>query len=299
MQKHVDHKEFVDMNSQLKELRLDKKNLVINACVQGRHRSVANKECQLKVISRMYKGDVASIELIDLQAQTHWRHLCKKECIACNLKSQEFLVAENKAYDLLKHYIPVPKPAQQSSTEIPRERVQQAKVRAEQVPPTSKACPIKKGGSSASASAAPASTPVAASASAAPEEDSLLKVCEDLVKMNSEAAVIQVLQQVLVVFRPGHSFFKTLQTFGTPAKVIEDLSTKEDLHINTIIKMFDEIQRDKGAEGAKRRKKEQDGIALEEVWVGRESISHAPSQQPESGIGVAAITPLVVASQML
>jgi len=117
--------------------------------------------------------------------------------------------------------------------------------------------------------------------------------------MNSEAAVIQVLQQVLVVFRPGHSFFKTLQTFGTPAKVIEDLSTKEDLHINTIIKMFDEIQRDKGAEGAKRRKKEQDGIALEEVWVGRESISHAPSQQPESGIGVAAITPLVVASQML
>ena len=29
MQKHVDHKEFVDMNSQLKELRLDKKNLVI------------------------------------------------------------------------------------------------------------------------------------------------------------------------------------------------------------------------------------------------------------------------------
>jgi hypothetical protein len=289
VQKHVDHKEFVDMNSQLKELRLDKKNLVINACVKGRHRSVANKELQRTVVARLYNGEGSSVEMIDLQSESHWQYLCGKKCDDCSMKSKEFRAAENKAYDLLKHYIPQ-----------------------RQLPPNSKACPTEKSGVAASASAAPASTPVAASASAAPastpvaasasaapEEDSLLKICEDLVAMNSEGAVIQVIQQVLVVFRPGQSFFKTLQTFGTPAKVIEDLSTKEDLHINTIIKMFDEIQRDKGAEGAKRRKKEQDGIALEEVWVGRENISHAPSQQPESGIGVAAITPLVVASQML
>jgi hypothetical protein len=109
VQNHVDHKDFVDLNSPLKELRIDKKNLVINVCVQGRHRSVANKECQRMLISRMYNGDGSPIEMIDLQSQSHWRYLCKKECEACNMKSKEFLAAENKAYDLLKHYIPLPK----------------------------------------------------------------------------------------------------------------------------------------------------------------------------------------------
>jgi len=109
VQNHVDHKDFVDLNSPLKELRIDKKNLVINVCVQGRHRSVANKECQRMLISRMYNGDGSPIEMIDLQSQSHWRNLCKKECEACNMKSKEFLAAENKAYDLLKHYIPLPK----------------------------------------------------------------------------------------------------------------------------------------------------------------------------------------------
>ena len=111
VQNHVDHKDFVDLNSPLKELRIDKKNLVINVCVQGRHRSVANKECQRMLISRMYNGDGSPIEMIDLQSQSHWRYLCKKECEACNMKSKEFLAAENKAYDLLKHYIPLPKQA--------------------------------------------------------------------------------------------------------------------------------------------------------------------------------------------
>jgi hypothetical protein len=37
VEKLVDHKEFVEMNSPLQQLRLDKKNLVINVCVQGRH----------------------------------------------------------------------------------------------------------------------------------------------------------------------------------------------------------------------------------------------------------------------
>ena len=109
VQNHVDHKDFADLNSPLKELRIDKKNLVINVCVQGRHRSVANKECQRMLISRMYNGDGSPIEMIDLQSQSHWRYLCKKECEACNMKSKEFLAAENKAYDLLKHYIPLPK----------------------------------------------------------------------------------------------------------------------------------------------------------------------------------------------
>ena len=57
----------------------------------------------------MYNGDGSPIEMIDLQSQSHWRHLCKKECEACNMKSKEFLAAENKAYDLLKHYSPLPK----------------------------------------------------------------------------------------------------------------------------------------------------------------------------------------------
>ena len=97
------------MNSPMKKLRLDKNNLLINACVQGRHRSVANKECHLNAISRMYKGHASHIEMIDLQEDSHWTHLCKSDCVPCNLKSKEFAESENKAYELLKHFVPVKK----------------------------------------------------------------------------------------------------------------------------------------------------------------------------------------------
>ncbi len=65
------------------------------------------------MISRMYKGDASHIETIDLQAQSHWWHLCKKDCVACNLQSKEFAASENKAYELLKHFIPVQKITEQ------------------------------------------------------------------------------------------------------------------------------------------------------------------------------------------
>ena len=45
----VDHVHFTRMNMPLQDIRPDQKILVINACVHGRHRSVANKECQFKV----------------------------------------------------------------------------------------------------------------------------------------------------------------------------------------------------------------------------------------------------------
>ena len=83
MEAVVDSPELPSINAPLDNLRLEEKNLVINVCKSGRRRSVANKEAQFKVIStRMYNNEPRRVIMMDLQAETHWNHLCSTMLIA-------------------------------------------------------------------------------------------------------------------------------------------------------------------------------------------------------------------------
>ena len=137
----VDHPDFVGMNMPLQDIRDDQKSLVNNACVHCRHRSVANKECQFKGFhSRRYDGKRGNIEMIDLQAGKHWKHLCAPDCVDWDMKSHRFLDALIRGGDLLQTLIRKRKSeAVQSSrrsdppprTGLQIERVQQLKLRSQ------------------------------------------------------------------------------------------------------------------------------------------------------------------------
>ena len=236
VEKLVDHREFEDMNEPLKLLHLDKKNLVINVCVKGRHRSVANKECQFGALTTyMYNGNPAPIDCLDLQAQSHWKHLCRKACKECDMKSNRYKEAIRKGEKLIGHFVPerfLSKPPQRPNASAT------AASSGTVLAPTSKAAPKN-----------PDTRPMSKTQLARivhtgrdDETDSILKICENMVAKHPENAVIKVIQDALAVFRPGQSFFKTVAAHGSPAKVIEDLITKEDLHVDIFLKMFKAIR---------------------------------------------------------
>jgi len=84
--KILDSKNFTKVNEPLKDLRKDMKNLVIDVCKSGRHRSFALNTAQIDAIKvNLYNDDETSvIDSIDLQAETHWGRLCGSDCPHCD-----------------------------------------------------------------------------------------------------------------------------------------------------------------------------------------------------------------------
>ena len=98
LERLVSNKAFAKINKPLQDLRRTKNNLVVNVCTVGRHRSVGNNELQLEVIRQNLYENQDSVGTIDLQADTHWKGLCNKECPSCDVRSDKHHKSFNKAY---------------------------------------------------------------------------------------------------------------------------------------------------------------------------------------------------------
>ena len=108
--------DYAKVNAPLKNLDPEGKNLIINVCKSGRHRAVANEESQLNPVQTILygvkypssdgKGDLA--EGLDLQAETHWGHMCGRECEKCRRCNPENEPSFNKAFEILQEIIPRP-----------------------------------------------------------------------------------------------------------------------------------------------------------------------------------------------
>ena len=88
--KLVESKSFAKVNAPLKDLRKDKKNIIINVCKSGRHRSVGCATAQVEaVVDNLYNNDRSfDVRRIDLQAETHWNRLCDSDCPHCDAGSE-------------------------------------------------------------------------------------------------------------------------------------------------------------------------------------------------------------------
>ena len=103
----VDHRQFKAINKPLEGLQVEGKNLVINACKSGRHRSVGNKEAQVNTIHKnLYNGKDGTVYHIDLQAETHWRHLCPPNCTECRIDTPLNVINLRKASSYLMSIVP-------------------------------------------------------------------------------------------------------------------------------------------------------------------------------------------------
>jgi len=106
-QQIVNSKEFEEVNKPLSCLSTRKKNLVINVCKSGRHRSVANTEAQLEIIkTRLHGNRKGSVKGINLQNPTHWTKLCASDCSKCDVTADSHQKTAAKAKKLLKHLVP-------------------------------------------------------------------------------------------------------------------------------------------------------------------------------------------------
>ena len=101
------------MNSPLKQLERDfnKKNLIIDVCKQGRHRSVGVAETQIEAVShKLYNHqgwpDAPRVQRVHLQEDTHWQYLCDRQCAHCNPNSEANGPNLKKAFDVLKTVVP-------------------------------------------------------------------------------------------------------------------------------------------------------------------------------------------------
>ena len=107
MERIVDNEKFAEVNKPLRDLRRSKKNLVVNVCTVGRHRSVANSELQVETIRQNLYNHQDSVATIDLQADTHWKGLCAKGCPSCDVRSEKHHGTFDKAHDILKSIVSV------------------------------------------------------------------------------------------------------------------------------------------------------------------------------------------------
>ena len=108
--------DYAKVNAPLKNLDPEGKNLIINVCKSGRHRAVANEESQLNPVQTILygvkwpspdgTGDLA--EGLDLQAETHWGHMCPSNCEKCRRCNPENELSFNKAFEILRKIIPSP-----------------------------------------------------------------------------------------------------------------------------------------------------------------------------------------------
>lgn len=101
----VDHEDFVGLNMSMQDID-DQQVLIIDACVHGRHRSVANKEVQAELFfDRRHNTQRGNIHLLDLQAGRQWTHLCNRDCPECNCSSQRFKMLMKKGNDCSEGFV--------------------------------------------------------------------------------------------------------------------------------------------------------------------------------------------------
>ena len=72
--------------------------------------------------------------------------------------------------------------------------------------------------------------------------DSFGRICEDLTSKKSDETLIEVIQQVIAVFRPGQGFFEALSQYGSPAKLFEELMTNHELQPITFVQFCKAIE---------------------------------------------------------
>ena len=123
--------EFTTVNEPLRNLKADRKSLCINVCKSGRHRSVGNGTGQQEIVQDQLYGPVSAnhtpatrVQLLHLQADSHWDKMCDNTgqiCALCNPTIPQNKRNLQRAYDMLKPLIPsqaklAPKAA---STSIP------------------------------------------------------------------------------------------------------------------------------------------------------------------------------------
>jgi len=123
----VDSDQFLIVNEPLCNLKADEKNLCINVCKSGRHRSVGNGTGQQEIVQDQLYGPVSAsstpattVQLVHLQKDTHWDKMCNytgRICALCDPANSQNKHNMRRAYGLLKSLIPTPsKPAKASAT---------------------------------------------------------------------------------------------------------------------------------------------------------------------------------------
>ena len=214
--KIVDSDQFVKVNTPLNKLLADKKNLVIDVCRSGRHRSVAEGSCQAESIHRiLYRGDPnKQVGVMDLQSESHWQHMCA-DCSDCDSDNEDNRVSKRRAHDILKDIIP--------RGQLPAAPV--TAPRSASIPPKAKAVqqlPLK-------GSKGPAVSPT---------PPSKFKIACDFVGDHEEGVSVAVIQKLLEVFCPSKGFFETLAHYGGPAAVLDMLMIKHSVDVSVIDVMY-------------------------------------------------------------
>jgi hypothetical protein len=204
---------FAKINKPLQGLRLDKPNLVINSCKVGRHRSVGNEELEIDTINHnMYDNVPGKVRTVDLQAERHWKHLCKPDCPDCHVLSSKHKAPIQTAINILKRI--VPKKERPSIPPPPDQTVR----RSADVPPV---VDVKDD-----------------SKHAKKGNDDLPSILTDLVALYTEESTVTVLQKLLEVFKPNARFFDMLQMCGGPVGILKEVMTNNQLDLDVFIQMY-------------------------------------------------------------
>ena len=108
---------FTIVNKPLRNLKASKKQLCIDVCKSGRHRSVANGTAQRQIVQdQLYGPESANhtpankVRLLHLQAHSHWNRLCDdtgQPCALCDPTIPQNRRNMQNAYELLKPLIPL------------------------------------------------------------------------------------------------------------------------------------------------------------------------------------------------
>ena len=115
----VDSDKFTTVNEPLRNLKAHRKNLCINVCKSGRHRSVGNGTGQQEIVQDQLYGPVrwtvqdpaTTVQLVHLQKDTHWDKMCNytgQICALCDPTISQNKHNMRRAYELLKPLIPTP-----------------------------------------------------------------------------------------------------------------------------------------------------------------------------------------------
>ena len=220
----VEADEFAKVNKPLKKLRTDQKNLVIDVCKSGRHRSVAQASCQAtSIVDVLYRGDpTRSVVVQDLQCETHWEHLCPQGCPDCDSDSEENKLSKQIAFDMLKDIIPLG-------------RLSDIRL-APRLAPVSRHTSDKATVASPAPNAKVASPAPLTKAVAAPSTKN--KMACELVADHDDEISFRVIQKLLEVFSPSKGVFEMIGQYGGPAAVLEMLMDKHSVGADVILNMY-------------------------------------------------------------
>ena len=76
--------------------------MILRVCNQGRHRSVANKECLHELFHERWDNkQPGNIHMIDLQKQKQWKDLCDMNCLECSMQDPRNMQVVQRGKDLL------------------------------------------------------------------------------------------------------------------------------------------------------------------------------------------------------